>query len=789
MSAGARVSRAWWTLVCAGLLLGVPMDVAAQTGAVTLGRNLDFEIVEPQGRFAGWDGSRAVVREEGCRHGRCPEITTGELSQRMPAMLLRARIVILRGWLRADDQADDAITLGLTLESRSAVATMHPTVADGARDGAWTRFTAIAEVDRAADALVIVVRLNALRSARIDDVTLDVLEPGGESQESLALERAYARLNGALSNATPPVESLLLASSESLRTRTPFPFSRVDLSRLASGPSNAQITTTMERIVTAREDVAVVDSTATVDRTSTAALYRYRATYRDMWFRSDGEWRLLDTKPSSVTDISPPGRGSTANGDFPTDWVPCGIVGRDGMTLGPSATASRFVRSTGAVKALMLFTTFSDSPVNPDPRSLHEQLAVPLEQWFSTRSRGRLALSVTSSRQLHLVSGSAYIPAPLQTMSHIAEALRKARDAEGLDSSQYDLVYIVAMRGLTRHSTFAYSPENGINFRGRTLYNFVAFDYVTTRYPRLSTLVHETLHVMGVPDLYVGNEAYSNSTFVGSWDVMSALEDEPRLTAWVLAKLGWLERSQVRCATTEVTETLTPVGSPDGLKAIAVPTSPNTAVVVELRERVRDDIGICEEGVIIYDIDATVRYPFNDSRRVPMRVTRPADLPDEIVPCGFASRAPMSTRTGRRAFVSSDGAVKVEVLSDTLGGSVVKVTPTLATPVSSSRIRRDVAALRPGEPERVDSWRACVDGSGRTCNALGIAYQYRETPDLERAADFYERACELKEGAACVNLGSFVEAGVAGFVRDFPRAKALYAQGCALGSQRGCDNK
>lgn len=47
-------------------------------------------------------------------------------------------------------------------------------------------------------------------------------------------------------------------------------------------------------------------------------------------------------------------------------------------------------------------------------------------------------------------------------------------------------------------------------------------------------------------------------------------------------------------------------------------------------------------------------------------------------------------------------------------------------------------------------------------------------------------AANLKAGPACVNLGIFVESGVAGLTKDFPRAKALYERGCALGNDRGC---
>jgi M6 family metalloprotease-like protein len=69
--------------------------------------------------------------------------------------------------------------------------------------------------------------------------------------------------------------------------------------------------------------------------------------------------------------------------------------------------------------------------------------------------------------------------------------------------------------------------------------------------------IHETLHVMGLPDLYMPNRDGSKN--VGVFDQMSEYLPKlgSRLFYWNRWKLGWLEDSQIFCLDPEVSQTLT----------------------------------------------------------------------------------------------------------------------------------------------------------------------------------------------------------------------------------------
>jgi uncharacterized protein len=81
----------------------------------------------------------------------------------------------------------------------------------------------------------------------------------------------------------------------------------------------------------------------------------------------------------------------------------------------------------------------------------------------------------------------------------------------------------------------------------------------------------------------------------------------------------------------------------------------------------------------------------------------------------------------------------------------------------------------------------CDAGQGHECVLLGIAYQGGKTveKDLARAADLFERACELKEGAGCWYLGSAI-AQALGRAKDEKAALAAYEKGCALDNINAC---
>lgn len=77
--------------------------------------------------------------------------------------------------------------------------------------------------------------------------------------------------------------------------------------------------------------------------------------------------------------------------------------------------------------------------------------------------------------------------------------------------------------------------------------------------------------------------------------------------------------------------------------------------------------------------------------------------------------------------------------------------------------------------------RACKGGAAESCQTLGRLYDAKDA----QALPFFEQGCKLGSGPACTDAGDLVNdtsPGEAGKLRT----RALWAEGCEKGSDRGC---
>ncbi|MGN8506911.1 tetratricopeptide repeat protein, partial [Helicobacter pylori] len=58
--------------------------------------------------------------------------------------------------------------------------------------------------------------------------------------------------------------------------------------------------------------------------------------------------------------------------------------------------------------------------------------------------------------------------------------------------------------------------------------------------------------------------------------------------------------------------------------------------------------------------------------------------------------------------------------------------------------------------------------------------------NLTKAAYFYSKACDLKYGGGCGNLGVLYQKGE-GVEKDLIKAAHLYSKACKLGDQEACE--
>jgi hypothetical protein len=103
-----------------------------------------------------------------------------------------------------------------------------------------------------------------------------------------------------------------------------------------------------------------------------------------------------------------------------------------------------------------------------------------------------------------------------------------------------------------------------------------------------------------------------------------------------------------------------------------VPTGPSTAFVIEARRRVGQDARLCEEGVLIYTVDALAHTGDGPVRVQPAQRDRNPDL---VSSCGALYNAPFDRAPGEDAhFENRAAGLKVDVLGSSRAGYRVRVT-------------------------------------------------------------------------------------------------------------------
>lgn len=336
------------------------------------------------------------------------------------------------------------------------------------------------------------------------------------------------------------------------------------------------------------------------------------------------------------------------------------------------------LRARGRVRAVMIFVDFRDGLAKETTHAAAARVAPGTTRWFSEASYGRLALSITPVHRWYRMprASTRYGYARGLTFAthrrYVSDAVRLADRA--VNFSKYQIVYIVAAQspGVTFSPTFHAFRGAGVPADGRevrwavTLGNDVNQADWGYRVP-----VHETGHLFGLPDLYdFGSPEYPNLLrFVGGWDVMSWVQTGAHFLAWSKWRLGWLTAAQLRClgARGQLVATLAPLETRGGLKAVVIKTGASAATVVEVRRLLGEDSALCDEGVLVYTVNATAR-----TGRGPMRVVSArggADM-EQIDRCGLRYDAGLDAGAAYE-----DATVRVEVLASNPDGSYqVRVT-------------------------------------------------------------------------------------------------------------------
>ena len=300
-----------------------------------------------------------------------------------------------------------------------------------------------------------------------------------------------------------------------------------------------------------------------------------------------------------------------------------------------------FTRPQGTVRAVMLFVDFPDAPAGSQtPQQAADQIlgrekflpsfgkryaAVRL---FNEESYGKLTLDVDVKSDLgwkrmpinssgySLEVGDSqrhYITHAAKLFTHLFSPL--------INFGAYNFVYIVPPSGAAPEKSPAFNQAPGDGVATLTGEIRFAVTFGQDAYSnRFITLVHETGHLFGLPDLYFDTQPPETSE-VGCWDIMSDTFRSMGFFGWHRHKFGWLDPSRklyIPQSTTGWHVTLSPLSGGCGVSMIVLPiddpAKPSKVFVVELSQPImgwKTNRPGGEGGVLLYTVDAKIKSLFS----------------------------------------------------------------------------------------------------------------------------------------------------------------------------------
>ena len=290
--------------------------------------------------------------------------------------------------------------------------------------------------------------------------------------------------------------------------------------------------------------------------------------------------------------------------------------GRVYKTEGPTDYAI-YPKAHGVIRAVMVFVDFPDVPAEgqeTEPIANHLLGDGKAQQFFKDQSYGKMSLDVT------IIAGWKRMPRPVgeyvnskggfsfeQHKVYLTDACALF---PALKFSTYQMVYVVAVKTPTIRLSPAFNAHPGTGAKTADGEVRLAVTFGNDSYKnRCTNLIHETGHLLGLPDLY----RYDDQGFpVGAWDIMCDIFKGTNFLGWHRHKLGWLDgnrKEYLRSGTLRTT--LTPLSSSGGVSMIVVPGDnpdhPSKVWVVEIAEPVLSpDEKLTGEGILIYSVDATI---------------------------------------------------------------------------------------------------------------------------------------------------------------------------------------
>jgi M6 family metalloprotease-like protein len=274
------------------------------------------------------------------------------------------------------------------------------------------------------------------------------------------------------------------------------------------------------------------------------------------------------------------------------------------------------LRPTGNRRIAMVFVDFDDATGTQPTEEVADHLlgSGAADAWLREKSGERFGLDITR------FDGYQRMPKPAGDYdyrtyeSHAAFIGDAAALFDGIvDLSAYDLAMIVAAPssapGMALSPAFNAYPGNGVTADGMAGEVRLAVTFGVDSYTNpYINLIHELLHLHGLPDLYTS----TGFEKVGAWDIMSDIFQGNGLLGWHRHKLGWLDASRtLYVASGSQQVTLSPLDGTCGTSLVLAniddQTQPTRTLAIEIAQPFRNaGQELSPEGVLIYTVDATV---------------------------------------------------------------------------------------------------------------------------------------------------------------------------------------
>jgi M6 family metalloprotease-like protein len=211
-----------------------------------------------------------------------------------------------------------------------------------------------------------------------------------------------------------------------------------------------------------------------------------------------------------------------------------------------------------------VYVDFSDAP-GGDTRveDLHAATAPAMERDLEALSEGRLDVTMDRSagwvRADRPFASLGFGPSEPNTYERLRALVRSAMRAADptLDFSRYAAVHVVTAPGAGLRASADPEAIPAYSADGRSI--DAAAIYESTDDHRV--FVHETLHLLGLPDLYPYREGVRE--YVGAWDVMSmTAQPTAPMTGWMRLLARWRTKRDFACIGATTNRTLSPVDAP-----------------------------------------------------------------------------------------------------------------------------------------------------------------------------------------------------------------------------------